>query len=101
MVDSKDLAKNIIEKGGLSFANQVLQDLQTLLDKDVAIVYYAGEENAQSSEQKVKDFLNKKFNKTPKINFVKDENLIGGIRIEYKDYVYEDSVKQRLQSIKK
>ena len=51
-------------------------------------------------QQQIESFIHSNFPSVTEITFTSTPELLGGIRIHYGDYIYDDSVKGRLQKLK-
>ncbi len=49
---------------------------------------------------KVEEAMNKKLNKKVQLRMIIDESLIGGIKVEIDNHIYDDSLSYRLEALK-
>jgi len=66
---------------------------------DAATVQYAGEMTADL-QKTVTAALKKHFPGLDEVVFSEDAQLLGGLRITYRDYVYDDSILHRLAQLR-
>lgn len=50
---------------------------------------------------KIEDVMSEKEEKKVKLRMIKDESLIGGIKVEIDNHIYDDSLSYRLESLKR
>ncbi|PIZ46704.1 hypothetical protein CO180_02705 [candidate division WWE3 bacterium CG_4_9_14_3_um_filter_41_6] len=97
----------------LSIADQIVAQLLATSDKDTVkyvyeklrdhftqkptVVYFAGE-MSDKEKQELETAIKGKFPQSETVEFIKDDSLLGGIKVVFEDYVYEDSVARRLAS---
>ncbi|OIP95823.1 hypothetical protein AUK40_05670 [Candidatus Wirthbacteria bacterium CG2_30_54_11] len=66
---------------------------------DAATVQYAGEMTADL-QKTVTAALKKHFPGLAEVSFVEEAQLLGGLKITYRDYVYDDSIRHRLAQLR-
>ena len=86
-----------IEK--LKLLKEFLHLVKLSIEKDKASVFYAGS-LSQSGRAELENFV-KKANPNSMPVFGKDDSLIGGVRIEVGDFVWENSIKMKLDDLAK
>lgn len=89
------IVDELLAHGEKNTVQYVYERLQEHFSQKPAIVYFAGS-LSESEKKKLIASIKTKFPKSDAVEFVKDESLLGGIKIVYKDYIYEDSVARRL-----
>lgn len=92
------LITSIETRFGYDFLTVLLKRLKERVKKDQAYVYYAGE-ISEADRTKVEKEVMRRFPSAKEVLFESDESLIGGLRVRYHDFTYEDSVQRRLENI--
>ncbi|PIP56239.1 hypothetical protein COX05_04105 [candidate division WWE3 bacterium CG22_combo_CG10-13_8_21_14_all_39_12] len=97
--DAKNTSEHIVEQllseGNREIAELVLEKLTHELGTRIATVYFAGE-LSEDAKKKMEESTKKSFPRAHSVDFVEDKDLIGGIKVVFEDYVYEDSTRKRL-----
>ncbi|TXI31782.1 MAG: hypothetical protein E6Q58_04785 [Niabella sp.] len=104
MSSNKDtLAKNIVEQikklEDSKLIKKIAEELLSSVNKPEAIIKYASDMN-QSEKSKIEKMITERFGKIEKFNYVKDESLIGGFRVEYGEFFIDKSIKNSLNQLK-
>jgi F0F1-type ATP synthase delta subunit len=96
---SQKIADRLLSTQDPDLLARVNEKLAKQVRNQTAIIYYAGQ-----MEEKIKHSLEKglkkKFPDVLAIEFRLSPELIAGFKLAYKDYVYEDTVQQRIGHIK-
>lgn len=50
---------------------------------------------------RIEDVMSEKEDRKVKLKMIKDESLIGGIKVEIDNHIYDDSLSYRLESLKR
>lgn len=83
----------------LSICDQFQSLCYEYLGIEVGKVYSAYPMNDEDIE-KIEVAMSQKEKKKVKLNLVIDENLIGGIKVEIRNHVYDDSLSYKLESLR-
>ncbi|MBO6102395.1 MAG: F0F1 ATP synthase subunit delta [Opitutales bacterium] len=83
----------------LKILKEYLRLMSALAEKNSAKVFHAGDLSADIKKL-LEEFARSK-NPAAKPEFVRDDSLIGGVRAEIGDMVWENSVKMRLEGLAK
>lgn len=90
----------LIQKlGGPELIKVVRHKLGAAQSPATAAVSFAGL-FSESDKQRLQERLKQRFAELEKIEYHEDPSLIAGLKIQYRDYRFEDSVQQRLQTLK-
>ncbi|NTV30569.1 F0F1 ATP synthase subunit delta [candidate division WWE3 bacterium] len=96
---SDQIVKALVESNQPKLIQRTLEKLQEYLKRKNATVQYAGELTVQQKDQ-IENAIRQRFDTVHEVSFVLNETLIGGVRIVFEDYVYDDSVLGRLSQLK-
>lgn len=108
IIDSKKLIiKNflflLISKGRFELVG-VLSPLidKAILDLNNCLLasVYSPVELSKSDVDNITEFLNKKFDKEIKFDFIKDESILAGVRIEVNNKMFDATLNSSLQKLK-
>ncbi len=95
--------KILCENGRLDIIFDCIKDFFELVriseNRVVANIYYV-EPLSDAQKEKLLNKLNKIFNKIITPNYIKDDSLIGGVKVQIEDSVFDGSLIKRLDTIK-
>lgn len=96
---SDQIVEALLSSGQPRLLQRTLQKLAARLAQKSAHVRYAGELTASQKDQ-IEESIRSRFDDVHGVEYIQDATLLGGIRIEFGDYVYDDSVRGRLDQLK-
>lgn len=97
--ESKEILQSLQQVEDHSILEEVYSGLGEYLQYGQATVRYAGELDTTTRKEIEEKLLNQ-FPEMGTVEFIEDPSLIAGLKISYKDYLYEDSVSSRFQRLK-
>lgn len=93
----------LIKKRRMNYILSICQEFQSLcydyFDIKVGKIYSAYE-LSQEDVIKIEKAMSRKENKKVKLSVVIDSSLIGGIKVEINNHVYDDTLSNKLESLK-
>ncbi len=103
MINTEDTADKIIkqisEYGDIKLIQTLYNKLAVLIKEEGIVVRYTGE-MSPSQKEKVQRYISKKISAEAPVSFIRDDDLEGGIVIEYKDYLIDYSLKTKIGKLK-
>ncbi len=101
---TKNTLMLMVENQKLSYISLVLKTWQELYYQKKSIELINVEtvvELSQSQDKKLHKILKDKLQKEIKINYIINKDLLGGLRISYGSFIIDDTLKNKLENIKK
>jgi len=89
--DIKTISTQLIKDYGEVTCKSIIKELQKLLDLCLVKVYYSGELD-ESKKVIIDNWVKNKVTGYYETEYIKDESLISGLKIVYKDFDYEDTL---------
>ncbi len=103
-----DITKNtlmlMVENQKINCIQMVLKNWQELYYQKKSIELVNVEtvtELSSSQDKKLQKILKDKLEKDVKINYIINKDLLGGLRISYGSFIIDDTLKSKLENIKK
>ena len=86
-----EISKDLIKKYPRKVCFEILKELKHQLDSADAKVYYCGQLTADK-KRIIHEWLTKKTSGNFEAEYIEDPSLIGGIKIVYKDFIFDSSI---------
>ena len=102
--DTMNFLRFVVQKNRENFLPGILENFLELFDDKLGIVNVTVKTAFEfDDEQKrlLKDKMEKYLNKTTRIGYLLDENIVGGFVAKIGDTVYDASIKHQLELLKK
>lgn len=96
--------KLLVKKRRMRYVMEVIKAFKDLTNKHFGIeegILYAGYDISDAEVREVEQAISKKENKTINLRVVKDPSLIGGIKVEINNRVFDGSIKNKVTLLKK
>ncbi|MEG0277525.1 MAG: ATP synthase F1 subunit delta [Coprobacillus sp.] len=94
----------LIKKRRMRYINGICDCFESLCNDYFGIKIgkvYSAYELSQDELVKIESAMSQKVEKKVKLRMVKDESLIGGIKVEIDNHIYDDSLSYKLESLKR
>lgn len=94
----------LIKKRRIKYINMICHCFESLCNDYFGIKIgkvYSAYELTQDELIKIENAMSQKVEKKVKLRMVKDETLIGGIKVEIDNHIYDDSLSYKLESLKR
>ena len=95
--------KLLCEKGRIRLIFDCFEEFSLLckaVSGKVSVCVTSAQPLSDEQKQKLEAKIGKKANKTVEAQYIVDESLLGGVKVEYDGKIYDGSVRSRLRSIK-
>lgn len=102
--DTMNFIRFVVHKNRENFLSSILENFLELFDEKLGVVNVTVKTAFEfDDEQKrlLKDRLEKYLNKTTRIGYLLDENIVGGFVAKIGDTVYDASLRHQLELLKK
>lgn len=96
--------KLLVRKRRMRYVMEIIEAFKTLTNEHFGIlegILYANYDISTKEVKVVENALSKKENKTIHLKVVKDPSLIGGIKVEINNRVFDGSIKNKVTLLKK
>lgn len=96
--------KLLVRKRRMRYVMEIMEAFKTLTNDYFGIlegILYANYDISETEVKEVEDALSKKENKTIHLRVVNDPSLIGGIKVEINNRVFDGSIKNKVELLKK
>ncbi|MDD8048638.1 MAG: F0F1 ATP synthase subunit delta [Thomasclavelia sp.] len=96
--------KLLVKKKRMNYINSIIKAFFDLTNEYKGIeegVLYTAYDIPDNEIKKIEEAISKKENKTVKLRVLKDSSLVGGIKVQIDNRVYDDSIANRLSTLKK
>ncbi len=97
-IDPKKIAAELVKDYGEVECKKIIKELQKILDTCIVKVSYSGELD-DSKKKVIADWIKEKVKGYHEVEYKKDESLISGLKIVYRDFDYEDSLLSEFRKI--
>lgn len=94
----------LVKKRRIRYIRFICQNFQKLCNDYLGIkegTVYSAYTLKQEEIKKIEDAMSHKMKKKVQLHMVIDETLIGGIRVEIDNHVYDDTLSYKLESLRK
>lgn len=96
--------KLLVKKRRIRYVMEIIKAFKSLTNDYFGIeegILYVNYKITEEEVKEVEDALSKKENKTIRLKVVNDPSLIGGIKVEINNHVFDSSIKNRITLLKK
>ena len=96
--------KLLVRKRRMRYVMEIIEAFKALTNEHFGIlegILYANYDISVQEVKEVEDALSKKENKTIRLRVVNDPSLIGGIKVEINNRVFDGSIKNKVALLKK
>lgn len=94
----------LVKKRRIKYIKDICKEFQSLCNEHFGIVVgkvFTAFELSENQLNKIEEAISQKIGKKTKLHMVIDSTLIGGIRVEVNNHVYDDSLSYKLESLRK
>lgn len=94
----------LVKKRRMKYITGICKEFQSLCNKYFGIkegILYTAYELSQNEITEVEKAMSSKVNSKVQLRAVIDESLIGGIKVEIENHIYDNSLSYKLESLKK
>lgn len=94
----------LVKKRRIKYIKDICKEFQSLCNEHFGITVgkvYSAFELSKEQITKIEEAMSQKIGKKTQLHMVIDESLIGGIRVEVNNHVYDDSLSYKLESLRK
>lgn len=96
--------KVLVKKRRFNYLNEIIKSFKEQTNEYLGIeegFVYSSYPLEDEQVKKLEEAMSKKLDKTVKLEAKVDESLIGGIKVEINNRVYDDSIKNKVSQLKK
>ena len=94
----------LIKKRRIKYIKDICKEFQSLCNEYFGITVgkvYSAFELSKEQITKIEEAMSQKIGKKTQLHMVIDETLIGGIKVEINNHIYDDSLSYKLESLRK
>ncbi|MCA9391628.1 F0F1 ATP synthase subunit delta [candidate division WWE3 bacterium] len=98
--DLIDQVFTYIEKSGDRKGLDYVSEKLTAARKDTTAVVTHATELSEGQKQSLTEAIKKRFAQASEVEFFLDTSVLGGIKVQFRDYMFDESVKGRFNKLR-